>query len=104
MSVKVKVWDLHGLDVLNLSFPFFIHHYGHASIGRSERGALTIEIITLCCSLPEIAGDVRLQVIVRRAAAVATNGARNGTRMVMRSTGTCCLTAGASAVGHIVIS
>ena len=58
----------------------------------------------LCGSLPEIAGDVGLQVVVRCAAAVTANRARNGTRMVMRPAGTSRLSAGASAVGHIVIS
>ena len=71
--------------------------------GRSERGALTISNPVLCRSLPEVTGDVGLQVVVRCAAAVTANRARNGTRMVMRPAGTCRLSAGASAVGHIVI-
>ena len=42
----------------------------------------------LHCSFPEITSDVWLQIVVRRTATVAANRARNGTRMVMRPTGT----------------
>ena len=43
---------------------------------------------TLRRSFPEIASYVWLQIVVRRAATVAANRARNGTRVVMRPAGT----------------
>ena len=71
--------------------------------GRSERGALTISNSVLCRSFPEIAGDVRLQVVVRRTAASASDRAGHCRRMVVRPAGAGCLPARTAAVRHIVI-
>ena len=45
-------------------------------------------LLALCRSLPEIAGDIGLQVIVSSTAPVTADGTGHGAGMVVRSAGT----------------
>ena len=95
---------MHGLNALNFFFPPFIHHFGHAILRALRKRRPNYLSSVLCCSFPEIAGNVGLQVIVRRAAAVIANRAGHRTRVIMRTSRAGCLPVRATAVGHIVIS
>ena len=83
------MWDLHGLTALNFFFPpFFIHHFDHAILRALRKRRPNYLSCALCRSLPEIAGDIGLQVIVSSTASVTADGTGHGAGMVMRPAGT----------------